>query len=179
MYQVDLTILHWLNLQSGELLELERGEDIDVIQDWISVGDLRTLEQVKHRSSNLTLSTPEALIAVANFCEHKANNPGQRLGFRYLTTSRTGKEKSWQLSGTAIEAWEALRRGTLSAESRAEVVSGIRTFLLGCSKPNSLTPKTWRCLQSLLAKDGDERLVEIIENFEWSTSAGDDSVKES
>ena len=31
VYQVDLTILRWLHLKDNEILELEKGEDIDVI----------------------------------------------------------------------------------------------------------------------------------------------------
>ena len=100
VYQVDVTLLRWLNLQSDEVLELERGEDIDIIQKWLDGGDLRTLEQVKRRSSSVTLRSADALAAIANFCEHKANNPSARLRFRFLTTGRTGKEKKWPLSGT-------------------------------------------------------------------------------
>jgi hypothetical protein len=40
VYQVDVTLLRWLNLQSDEVLELERGEDIDIIQKWLDGGDL-------------------------------------------------------------------------------------------------------------------------------------------
>ena len=31
VYQVDLTIERWINLQPGQILEVERGEDIDTI----------------------------------------------------------------------------------------------------------------------------------------------------
>jgi len=32
VFQVDLTIQRWLELKDEEILELERGEDLDVIQ---------------------------------------------------------------------------------------------------------------------------------------------------
>jgi hypothetical protein len=33
VFQVNLTILHWIELPSNGRLELERGEDIDTVQD--------------------------------------------------------------------------------------------------------------------------------------------------
>lgn len=51
VYQVDVTIDRWLNLQPGQVLELERGEDIDVVSKAIEAADhdiQRILEQVKH-----------------------------------------------------------------------------------------------------------------------------------
>ena len=50
-YQVDLTILRWLRLQPEQTLELERGEDIDVVTRALSGPtdeQERVLEQVKH-----------------------------------------------------------------------------------------------------------------------------------
>lgn len=93
VYQVDVTLLHWLGLQPGEILELERGEDIDVIQNWLKEGNLRTLEQIKRRASSLTLRSSEAITAVANFCEHKSLNPDAKLRFRYITTSKVGGKR--------------------------------------------------------------------------------------
>jgi hypothetical protein len=31
VYQVDLSLLRWLDLEDGQQLELERGEDIDLV----------------------------------------------------------------------------------------------------------------------------------------------------
>src|SRR5713226_10111138 len=80
VYQVDRTILRWLELKADEVLELERGEDLDVVQiGSTEVPDPRTLEQIKRRSSPLSLRSPDALAAVAHFCEHRKNNPTIRL----------------------------------------------------------------------------------------------------
>jgi hypothetical protein len=175
VYQVDVTLLRWLNLQADEVLELERGEDIDTIQKWLDGGDLRTLEQVKRRSSPVTLRSPDALAAIANFSEHKTNNPTSRLRFRFLTTGKTGKEKKWPLSGTGIEAWEALRQGRLNDRDRAAIAHEIRSFLKDCPKPEKLSVSAWNSLQELLAKEDETQLIELIESFEWSTGARDDS----
>lgn len=64
-YQVDLSILRWLALQTGQYLELERGEDIDLVgQALTSHSDqefARILEQVKVRTNSLTLRSSSAL----------------------------------------------------------------------------------------------------------------------
>ena len=178
VYQVDVTLLRWLNLQSDEVLELERGEDIDIIQKWLDGGDLRTLEQVKRRSSSVTLRSPDALAAIANFCEHKANNPGVRLRFRFLTTGRTGKEKKWRLAGTGIEAWEGLRQGRLNDPDRATVAHEIRVFLKDSPKPEKLSRSAWDSLQLLISNEDESEFIELIESFEWSTGARDDSTSQ-
>src|SRR5262249_33792836 len=151
VYQVDVTLLRWLNLRADEVLELEKGEDIDTIQKWLDGGDLRTLEQVKRRSSPVTLRSPDALTGIANFCEHKTNNPTSRLRFRFLTTGKTGKEKKWSLSGTGIEAWEALRQGHLIDKDRIATAREIRSFLKDCPRPEKLGSSAWASLQALLA----------------------------
>jgi hypothetical protein len=54
------------------LLELERGEDLDLqrqLHDQDS--ETRLLQQLKRRPANLTLRTPAALEALATFCEHQ------------------------------------------------------------------------------------------------------------
>src|SRR5215213_5891391 len=74
VYQVDLTILRWLSLQEGQHLELERGEDIDLVGQALAANDSaeawRVLEQVKHRERNLTLREPAAIEALVNAVEH-------------------------------------------------------------------------------------------------------------
>ncbi len=75
VFQVNVTLLRWLNLNANEHLELEAGEDIDVIQECAARSgseDKRLLEQLKrHLRSSLTLTSAEALEAIANFCEHR------------------------------------------------------------------------------------------------------------
>ncbi|MCD6364880.1 MAG: hypothetical protein J7M14_03305, partial [Planctomycetes bacterium] len=59
VYQVDRTILHWLDLGPGQILELERGEDIDVVHQDLANGaeQNRLLEQVKSLTGSITLRT--------------------------------------------------------------------------------------------------------------------------
>lgn len=69
VYQVELTIDRWLRLQPDQVLELERGEDIDTIQRAIeSAGEeqARLLEQIKVREDSLTLKADAARAALAS-----------------------------------------------------------------------------------------------------------------
>ena len=82
VYQVDQSILRWLDLQQDEILELERGEDIDLVLPGLAESDeelRRRLEQVKHREGNLTLRSPEALAAVASYRAYRTTNSAARL----------------------------------------------------------------------------------------------------
>lgn len=69
VYQVDTTLKRWLDLRVDQHLELERGEDIDLINRAINASSAleasRLLEQVKHREQNLTLRNPAALESLA------------------------------------------------------------------------------------------------------------------
>ena len=54
IFQVNMTIVRWLELQNGEVLELERGEDIDIVQTELEDGAInvdRVLEQTKRQTS--------------------------------------------------------------------------------------------------------------------------------
>ena len=98
VFQVNVTILRWLNLQSGQHLELEAGEDIDLIQAAAAQGleGTHLLEQVKQlRGKRLTLRSADALEAIANFCQHRSSRPGENLAFRFLTTTSASKERRW------------------------------------------------------------------------------------
>lgn len=92
VYQVDLTIHRWLTLSDEDALELERGEDIDIITAALSGerdASVRLLEQVKHREATLTLRTNAVREALANFFEHRSANPGTHLKFRLRRPGRS------------------------------------------------------------------------------------------
>jgi hypothetical protein len=100
--QVDITILRWLDLQQTEVLELERGEDLDLVRDLNSteLDENRLMEQVKRRSAALTLKAADALEALSNFCQHRRANPHIALRFRFVTTAQAGKEQGWSGEGS-------------------------------------------------------------------------------
>jgi hypothetical protein len=83
VFQVELTILRWLALAPNDILELERGEDIDLIARSIVADEIeasRLLEQVKHRETRMSLRTGAAREALANFFEHRRANAGMLFG---------------------------------------------------------------------------------------------------
>ena len=82
VFQVNVTnLLHWLDLTDGEHLELEAGEDIDLVRRETKgmLGELdRTVEQVHKPARAITLRSRKTIQAIANFCGHRSSNPGQR-----------------------------------------------------------------------------------------------------
>lgn len=177
VFQANVTILHWLNLKQGELLELEAGEDIDLIQKAVTnreSGSNRILEQVKQLSRRrLTLKHGDALEAIANFCEHRRANSGTKLFFRFLTTTSVGKERGWGEPPHGIETWEKLRTGQLKGQKRERAIEKIHTFLVGCRRPTTVSKASWECLKRVLSQPNYEELSEIIAAFEWATESGD------
>ena len=78
VYQVNVSILRWLSLLPGQHLELEAGEDVDLVQKGARADEAerhRLMEQLKHKKRALTLRSDDALEAIANFCEHRKVNP--------------------------------------------------------------------------------------------------------
>jgi hypothetical protein len=176
VFQVNLTVLRWLELRDGEHLELERGEDIDTVKDnnrGISA-ETRLLEQIKARSGrSLTLRSEEALEALSNFCSHRAANPTCNLRFRYITTANNGVEQGWGRTDSGIETWTALQRGRYDDTNRCEAIAALRAFLRSCVRPEKVSAKLWQSLQQVLASDDDTQMSEVILAFEWGIGSGD------
>ncbi len=175
VFQVDLTIQRWLDLKDDEILELERGEDLDLIQlAGEDVPETRILEQMKRRSTSaVSLKSADALTAVAHFCEHRKNNPSVRLRFRYLTTGALAKEQAWKRPGTAISTWQSIQREQLTDDGQKEALDGIREFLSTCSPPDGINPDIWALVEGLAKKDNSSALLEVIESFEWGLGVAD------
>src|SRR5437870_1068149 len=135
VYQVDLTIQRWLDLDDSQHLELERGEDIDLVSRAIASTDPseteRLLEQVKHREHNLTLRTPAALEAIANAVAHFTANPSITLRFCYTTNADIGTERPCTFPNRTpgIALWERVRRSEIMGDELFRAVSALKQFL--------------------------------------------------
>lgn len=108
VYQVDLTILRWMELEENDSLELECGEDIDIVHRDLQKQELsRELEQLKVREYNLSLNQKVVLEILKNFYTHKVNNPGQNLTFRFVTNTAYGREQTalFARGEKGIDAW--------------------------------------------------------------------------
>ncbi len=172
VYQVDLTLLRWLNLPPGSVLELERGEDIDLAPAVIDTGgrDERLLEQIKHvEGSTLTLRSARAVEAIANAIEHRQKNPDWNIVFRFSTNARPGLE---QLSPfrprTGVQVWEAIRRGDLAEDALHNALTGVRQILEDVPQPEGMSENTWNGFKAFFNDTNDEPLFELIRSFEWS-----------
>jgi len=174
VYQVDLTIERWLSLQPGEFLELECGEDIDLISRSLSGEEERRLEQVKNYNSSVTLWS--AVTAIANFVEHRKNNLQQTLNFLYTTTALVTKERpspEMLKKKEGIFVWEQIRQGTLTEISQNEALEGIRIILSKNSKPEKFSDTTWTVFRNFITAASKEELLDLICSFEWSTNTPD------
>ena len=165
VYQVEMTIMRWLDLADEELLELERGEDIDIVQTALNgVEEVRLLEQVKRLETNITLRDPVVLKALACFYEHSTSNPGKRLKFRFLTTAKRASERQspFYCSMPALEAWELIRCDKLVGGQLREKLAGIRSIIASAPRPNELPEGTWQSFVSFVSEHNDTSLVAFI-----------------
>lgn len=174
VYQVDLTIYHWLDLQPGQVLELERGEDIDLVQAAINssgVDQQRLLGQIKHRDKNITLRSSEAIEALASFYEHTNANPGMDLKFRFITNAQIGKEKLSPIpqKTPALIAWELLRSGQIEGDTLISYLTGIHRIIMSVPKPEGLNEDTWNLWRDFIIKIDENQLHFFIRKVEWST----------
>jgi hypothetical protein len=170
VYQVDLTIERWLNLQPDEYLQLECGEDIDVISRSLMGDEQRLLEQVKNYTNSITLWSAGA--AIANFVEHRHNNSGINLRFLYTTTASVTVERPLPETlkrKEGIFVWEQIRRGSLQAISQDDALTGIRNILSRDKKPDKLPDTTWNIFRNFITTSSDDDLLDLINKFEWST----------
>lgn len=122
-YQIDHTIIRWLELREGETLELECGEDIDVVFPNLQQRDRisRRLIQVKDLDRNVTLRSASAVTAVANAILYRGKAGGENLRFCYMTSAAVGIEQRSPLGSLAgIEAWQRVREGCGSRRDRED-----------------------------------------------------------
>jgi len=175
VYQVERTILAWLNLDKETFLYCECGEDIDYVRQLIDKTsgksiEERLLEQVKYRQEvALSLKSKEILETIANFIIHKQNNPQHQLKLRFFTNARPAKEKGIPfprgLSG--LEAWEQIRTSnydpvdtqTTTAYIQRIITESVSTLSLDGAQP----------LVDFLSSSDERTIIdELIIPVEWS-----------
>ncbi|MEI9935823.1 MAG: hypothetical protein WDO69_01235 [Pseudomonadota bacterium] len=172
MYQVQLTIDRWLRLAPDECLELERGEDIDVVSRWTASDDSadRLVEQIKHRDGSLTLNSAEARSAIANFIEHRKDNPSLCLKFRYVTTASVGIERSPHLliRAAGVQVWEKLRLEAFAGAQLKRRLAAIRHVLRRAKRPDDCPASTWSLFENFFRRASVDEMRELVAGFEWS-----------
>lgn len=174
VYQVNLSIQRWLELGEDEAIELERGEDLDLIR--LNVEDsIRRLEQVKVRQKRLTLRSTSACSALCNFYEHILNNRELRLKFRYVTNAKIARERKLSVSCSQplISAWKSIYSKELNTDELADYILAIRTLLADLKRPENIEPKAWSQYQLFITESNSGELEEFIQKVEWATDQGE------
>ena len=177
-YQVELTVIRWLELQADMVLYCECGEDIDHVKQLLDADQLRQVrifEQVKARE-RITLRSQEALTALARFREAVANNLSLHILYQFSTTAIPGKEQGIQfprqLSG--IEAWNGVRKGILGLDEMQEFIAAFKALVALSSCPHSIQESVFLRFQEYVAAADPQMLIdEFIRRFEWATGLPD------
>jgi len=162
-YQIDHTIMRWLELREGETLELECGEDIDVVFPALQRRDRisRQLIQVKDLEQNVTLRSPGAVAAVANAVLYCGQSRGENLRFCYATSAAVGVEQRSPLGSLAgIEAWQHVRERYLQ---------GLKQILQDVKRPADLSRTVWDAFANYRRSLSGKRLAALVAVFEWLT----------
>ncbi|MBH8560414.1 hypothetical protein [Hymenobacter negativus] len=184
MYQLDITLLRWIALKDNQVLQLERGEDVDIVTNAnnSSAQELsRELEQVKYRESKVSLNQEFALEMLHNFFQHLSNNSGQDLLFRYVTNAAYTLERpALALNGSSgIEVWKVIAtdKNVASSDHRLLVIQQhlqrkIREHIQGM--PATVQPAVkadWLAFDAYISDP--DKLLDFVRRVDWSTRQTD------
>lgn len=176
VYQVELIIEQWSTLHEASIIELELGEDIDLVRQGLDNDQLdvdRILQQVKHSERSVTLRKNSVTEFLAAVVEHRRSNPQLHLIFRYLTNAAPATERPSPLNPPrpAILAWKDLLSGP-APENHPDAVK-IRTLLSSAERPPKLRDATWAEYREFLANATSAEFATLLGCVEWSTGSGD------
>ena len=173
-YQVDQTLLRWLALGPDQQLELECGEDIDLVAKALSESGeaayYRKLEQVKVREQRLSLRSGIALEALANAHAQRVANPDIDLRFCFTTNAGIGSEKPnpFPSKVRGIELWQQLANGSLSNGATDSVLQSLQSFLPSANKPRKIKASRWREFVTFIQDSDACVILDFVRRFEWS-----------
>ena len=177
VYQVNRTMSAWLDLDDNTFIYCECGEDIDYVQQHLleqSFEEERLVEQVKHRDKKLSLRSKEILEAIANYINHKKNNPKYRIKFRFFTNTLPAREKgvTFPRGLSGLEAWEQIREGNYNKSETKAATSYIRRTIIDSVSAVSNGYK--QIIRDFLTSIDEEILVDdLISHIEWALGKQD------
>ncbi len=178
LYQVELTVIRWLNLERDTVLYCECGEDIDLVRQVLETdpnSQERLLEQVKVRD-RITLNSAEALTSLVRFHQAAVDNPNIQIQFRFATTATPGNEQGAKFPRglTGIEAWNALQEEEFSEEEAQKCAEAIRALISRASCPKELQEGVFRQFKEYVASTDSKVFIdEFVKRFEWATGLPD------
>ena len=163
-YQVNTTIIRWLSLNFGEILELERGEDIDVVFP-VDKNGIRILEQVKHLESNITLRSAPVLEFLCNAIGHQAVSPS--LKFQHVLTTTAGIGRERELTYSILSKWN-----NLNGNKKIFIDDVCRVIGKKIRSNKNIKQKEWGALQHLFSKQNSTRnILSFIKSVKFQTGA--------
>lgn len=181
-YQIELTVLRWLELEGENVIYCEAGEDIDHIKiplseslgNQLSEEQIRILEQIKDRTDAISLRNKEAIIALARFREAVMQNPTVNILFRYSTTAFISKEQKVNFPDNlpGIRVWEDIRNGIIGGQKADSFVQEFKRFVRDTiDSPSKLPPETFNQFKQYVETASNQELIDnLIKRFEWSTN---------
>lgn len=177
LYQLELSLEQWILLPAGHALELECGEDIDVIGETLSAEEPNTermLQQVKYSENNVTLRSATVTEFLASAVEHRQTNPEVSLLFRYVTNAKIGIETSNPLKPrrSAIRRWQELCNDPSTADTSGDIAK-ILQILLSSPRPPKLGAATWDTYVTFRREWPPGDFFAFMKRVVWSTESGD------
>jgi hypothetical protein len=174
VYQVDLTVQRWITLGDGQILQLEHGEDIDIVAAALSTGEeeRRIVEQVKSLQRSVTLRSGATIEAARNFALHRERNPRLNVLFRFVTNATAGREQKVSFSGpkNGIGVWSRLHENGTGGDKRIEIANALRAFYRSSKKkPKAVRDDAWAALRRLVDDASDDDWLAFLMSFESST----------
>ncbi len=172
-FQAERTMQRWIRLETGQILELECGEDIDIVGQALVGGDWqeeRVLEQLKSREKNITLVSGRE--AIANFHEHRTSNQRQNLRFCLTTNATVGRENPPLFKKdkrTGIDLWRSLAKQELEEAESTGVLARIRQTLSQSAVPEGFNDETWQAFLEFADNGEEDEWLDFIDRFEWLT----------
>lgn len=164
VYQVEQTILSWLNLTEGQYLQLEAGEDIDEVVGFLK----RTTVQVKDDRQNITLRSVAPYIAQAITTQRK--NPEWFISMRYLTTAQVGLEDGdpFGVGKSGIAVWNELHR---SQDITSNYLPLLLSFLRILNRTNSFTEDSWTEFDDFRSQADHIGLLALVRQISWQSAS--------
>jgi hypothetical protein len=173
-YQVELTVMRWLKLQTDTILYCECGEDIDHVKQLLDTDEAmppRLREQIKTRDK-ITLTRHEALTTLARFHDAVVKNPSLHIFYRFSTTATPGREQGIQFPRAlpGIEAWNSIRAGAFDADEDQKFLDALKHIVASASRPKNLPEEIFLQFQNYVAYTEPVALIdEFIRRYEWAT----------
>lgn len=177
VYQVQHTILTWLKIDNNDELQLECGEDIDIVRKQLEKDDIRNLAQVKYRESATTLNSDYVLESIKNFVEHKTSNRKWNLTFRFITSNGYGKERPpiFEDDIKGIDAWIELSNGE-GIDQNGNLFKKLNEYLLKKARQKATAikePTEQKKWDDFVAYIGTpDKFAGIVKGFHWSFESG-------